>query len=136
MFHSELPNAKAQIAERLFTTPGTASVHVSDTLAGLRRAQPGGGRSAAAGAGPGLGTGGAGGGERATAGGRGPAQTVQRLVMGTRRSRLRLRELILVPGADWRRLYSARSTMRMTRRTSSGSYPAKTSSASPLSVPT
>jgi H+/Cl- antiporter ClcA len=45
----------------------------------------------------------------------------QRLVIGSRRSRPKFLTLILGPGGYWRRLYSARSTSRMTRSTSPGS---------------
>lgn len=49
-----------------------------------------------------------------------------RLVMGSRRSLPKARVEIRTPGAVWRRLYSARSTSRSTRLTTSGSNPAAT----------
>jgi hypothetical protein len=41
-------------------------------------------------------------------------------VIGIRRSRPNAFELMRMPGGFWRRLYSARSTRRMTRSTTSG----------------
>ena len=52
----------------------------------------------------------------------------QRLVIGSRRSRPNAFGEIFTPGGAWRRLYSARSTIRMTRFTSSSGSPRSTSS--------
>ena len=57
----------------------------------------------------------------------------QVLVMGTRRSRPKLRTVILGPGGYCRRLNSAASTMRNTFVTSSASKPAARRSATPRS---
>lgn len=58
-------------------------------------------------------------------------QRLNPLVIGKRRSRPKAREVILTPGGAWRRLYSARSTMRMTRRTVASSKPRATISGMP-----
>ncbi len=50
----------------------------------------------------------------------------QPLVIGNRRSRPNALKLILVPGGYCRRLYSARSTIRITRSAKSGSKPIAT----------
>ena len=55
----------------------------------------------------------------------------QRLVIGRRRSRPKALMEIFVPGADWRRLYSARSTIRSTLSTIAGSWPAAIRSSRP-----
>src|SRR5207245_7731951 len=47
-------------------------------------------------------------------------------VIGRRRSRPNAFGVIFTPGGAWRRLYSARSTMRPTRRTSSARMPSRT----------
>ena len=47
---------------------------------------------------------------------RGWPQPPKRFVIGSRRSRPKARGVILMPGAAWRRLYSLRSTIRITRR--------------------
>ena len=60
----------------------------------------------------------------------------ERLVIGSRRSRPKLRGVIFGPGGYWRRLYSARSTIAITRSTRAGSCPAATSSAAPMSLTT
>jgi hypothetical protein len=60
----------------------------------------------------------------------------QRLVMGSRRSRPKFFWVIFGPGGYCRRLYSAASTIRTTRSTSAGSWPAATSSAVPMSFST
>ena len=60
----------------------------------------------------------------------------QRLVIGRRRSRPKFFGVIFGPGGYCRRLYSARSTSRITRSTSAGSWPAATSSAAPMSCST
>src|SRR5229473_8139406 len=60
----------------------------------------------------------------------------QRLVIGRRRSRPKFFWLIFGPGGYCRRLYSAASTIRTTRSTSSGSCPAALSSAVSMSFST
>ena len=65
-----------------------------------------------------------------------PTASRQRLVIGSRRSRPKFFWLIFGPGGYWRRLYSARSTSRITRATSAGSWPAAISSAEPMSFST
>ena len=47
----------------------------------------------------------------------------KRLVIGRRRSRPNAFGVILIPGGAWRRLYSARSTMRITSSTTSAGQP-------------
>ena len=54
-------------------------------------------------------------------------QRPKRFVIGSRRSRPKARVEILIPGGAWRRLYSARSTNRITRSTSSPGSPWRTS---------
>src|SRR3569832_2613693 len=49
-------------------------------------------------------------------------------VIGKRRSFPKLRGVMRGPGGAWRRLYSSRSTMRMTLRTTAASYPDATMS--------
>ena len=65
-----------------------------------------------------------------------PAYPRQRFVIGSRRSRPNAFGEIFTPGGAWRRLYSARSTMRMTRLTSSSGRPRSTSSAASRSSST
>src|SRR5262249_44276443 len=55
---------------------------------------------------------------------------------GGRRSRPNALMEIFVPGADWRRLYSARSTSRNTLSTAAGSWPSAISSSRPRSPST
>ncbi len=59
----------------------------------------------------------------------GPGYSVYRWVMGSRRSLPNARTVIRTPGGAWRRLYSARSTIRTTRETVASS----TSSAATIS---
>ena len=60
----------------------------------------------------------------------------QRLVIGRRRSRPKFFGVIFGPGGYCRRLYSAASTILITRSTRSRSYPAATSSSAPRSLTT
>src|SRR5262245_17238653 len=55
---------------------------------------------------------------------RGPAYPPKRFVIGSRRSRPNAFGVILIPGAAWRRLYSARSTILTTSSTTSAGSPA------------
>jgi hypothetical protein len=59
-----------------------------------------------------------------------------RLVIGSRRSLPKARGVILTPGGAWRRLYSLRSTMPMTRRTVASPKPRATISSTPRSSST
>ena len=61
------------------------------------------------------------------------AQPLNRLVIGSRRSRPNAFGVILIPGGACRRLYSARSTMRSTSSTTSSGSPAATMSSRPWS---
>ncbi len=60
---------------------------------------------------------------------RGSGQPRKPLVMGRRRSLPNALSVTRGPGGDWRRLYSATSTRRVTRRTTSGSWPSSMISA-------
>ena len=53
------------------------------------------------------------------------AQPPKRFVIGSRRSRPKARGVMRIPGAAWRRLYSERSTMRITSSTIVGRQPGR-----------
>ena len=62
-----------------------------------------------------------------------PAYPPKRFVIGRRRSRPNAFGVIRIPGAAWRRLYSERSTIRMTSSTTSAGSPASIISSRPWS---